>query len=160
MGTRSLTFIYDQDNTHLVTIYRQFDGYPDGHGKDLAALADRKIVNGIGAEFETSTHANGFGDLSAKILHALKERFMDGGIYIVGIKDAEGDLAGADYVYFIKPDGPMTEGWNTPMPQVAISGYEANYGDGEKSLGKKLFEFHPSKYEAWLEEYHAQMEYE
>lgn len=35
MGTRSITRIYDTDGTQLVEIYRQRDGYFEGHGKEL-----------------------------------------------------------------------------------------------------------------------------
>ena len=35
MGTRSITHIRDNDTT-LVTLYRQYDGYPSGMGVDLA----------------------------------------------------------------------------------------------------------------------------
>ena len=36
MGTRSLTFVYDEDGRKIINMYRQYDGYPSGHGKDLA----------------------------------------------------------------------------------------------------------------------------
>ena len=38
MGTRSLTYIKSEYNTedNIVCIYRQFDGYPSGHGIELA----------------------------------------------------------------------------------------------------------------------------
>jgi hypothetical protein len=35
MGTRSLTFVYDGDEP-MINMYRQFDGYPSGHGSELA----------------------------------------------------------------------------------------------------------------------------
>ena len=38
MGTRSLTYIYNQAEMPLVCIYRQYDGYPSGQGADLAKL--------------------------------------------------------------------------------------------------------------------------
>jgi len=50
MGTRALTFVYDGDKP-IVNLYRQYDGYPTGHGAELAQFLDGfKIVNGIGAE--------------------------------------------------------------------------------------------------------------
>ncbi len=65
MGTRSLTRFYDeQSDAVLVCIYRQYDGYPSGHGKDLAAfVAERKIVNGFGRSEQKL--ANGMGCLAA-----------------------------------------------------------------------------------------------
>ena len=47
MGTRSLTYVYDV-KTPVVCMYRQYDGYPSGHGQELAEfLFDGKLVNGI-----------------------------------------------------------------------------------------------------------------
>ena len=49
MGTRSLTFVYDGDEP-IVNMYRQFDGYPEGHGQELAEfLCSGKLVEGYSA---------------------------------------------------------------------------------------------------------------
>lgn len=50
MGTRSLTFVHDGDAAKPLTcMYRQYDGYPSGHGLELQQfLAPFKVVNGIG----------------------------------------------------------------------------------------------------------------
>ena len=48
MGTRCLTFVYDEAGDPLLNMYRQFDGYMSGHGAELAEfLHDRKLVNGL-----------------------------------------------------------------------------------------------------------------
>lgn len=46
MGTRSITkFI--EEGKEICGLYRQFDGYPEGHGKELAEfLQNMPIVNG------------------------------------------------------------------------------------------------------------------
>ena len=38
MGTRSLTYVYDDYsvNTPIMCMYRQYDGYPTGHGAELS----------------------------------------------------------------------------------------------------------------------------
>ena len=44
MGTRSLTFVYEkygQVQKPVVNMYRQFDGYPTGHGAELAEFLTR-----------------------------------------------------------------------------------------------------------------------
>lgn len=47
MGTRSLTLI-KEDGTDLVCFYKQYDGYPDGYGKELVEfLKSGTLVNGI-----------------------------------------------------------------------------------------------------------------
>lgn len=49
MGTRSLTFVYDEDGEKIVNMYRQMDGYPSGHGLELAEFLEPiTMVNGIG----------------------------------------------------------------------------------------------------------------
>jgi hypothetical protein len=52
-------------------IYRQYDGYPEGHGRDLAKLCDVTITNGIRLGKEAGT-ANGMGCLAAQIVMGLK----------------------------------------------------------------------------------------
>ena len=49
MGTRSLTvFNNEMDNSEIVVLYRQYDGYPTGHGRDLFSFLNNiEIVNGI-----------------------------------------------------------------------------------------------------------------
>mgnify|MGYP001311089395 CR=1 FL=1 len=80
MGTRSLTKVIetyqDKDNVtqkqNLICMYRQYDGYPTGHGKELAEfLADRTIVNGYGLG-ENKNQNNGMGCLSAELLSEFK----------------------------------------------------------------------------------------
>ena len=49
MGTRSLTFVYDEQGNKIINLYRQYDGYPTGHGQELAEfLNNQKMYNGAG----------------------------------------------------------------------------------------------------------------
>lgn len=84
MGTRSYTDIVEGDDV-ILRFYRQFDGYPSGHGVELAELADRVIVNGYGLNMTSKTHANGAGCLAAQIIATLKDGI--GGIYIMRPSD-------------------------------------------------------------------------
>jgi hypothetical protein len=89
MGTRSLTTFIDRytdektqkvKNIKIVTMYRQYDGYPKGHGMELAEfLAKGKMVNGISCT-ETETVFNGMGCLSAQVVAHFKNGA--GGIYL------------------------------------------------------------------------------
>ena len=88
MGTRSLTtFIetYQDENgkehkEKIVTMYRQYDGYPTGHGMELAEfLASGKLVNGFGLDTRT-LQFNGMGCLSAQVVAHFKEGV--GGFYL------------------------------------------------------------------------------
>ena len=65
MGTRSLTHFIERHteqpkdkrkkaivkDTEIVVMYRQYDGYPSGHGIDLSEfLSKGRLVNGISCE--------------------------------------------------------------------------------------------------------------
>jgi hypothetical protein len=75
MGTRSLTFVYDGDKP-IINMYRQYDGYPSGHGSELADfLKGFEIVNGHG-EVKPKI-ANGMGCLAAQLIANFKNRLAD-----------------------------------------------------------------------------------
>lgn len=99
MSTRSLTHIYEDDGkTILLTMYRHSDGYPEGHGADLAAFLDGiEIVNGL--SLNPKRVANGMPCLAAQVVAHFKDG--PGGIYIykAGAKDC-----GEEYTYHVKPN--------------------------------------------------------
>jgi hypothetical protein len=82
MGTRSLTTFISTwkdektgkvKNDKIVTMYRQYDGYPTGHGLQLAEFLNQgKLVNGIGSN-ETQLVFNGMGCLAAQVVANFKE---------------------------------------------------------------------------------------
>ena len=79
MGTRSLTFVYD-DNRPVINMYRQYDGYPSGHGQELAEfLLDGKMVNGIPVGSKERMF-NGMGCLAAQLVANFKKDA--GGFYL------------------------------------------------------------------------------
>jgi hypothetical protein len=87
MGTRSLTTFIEtykddsgkQKKQEIVTMYRQYDGYPTGHGLDLAQfLSKGKMVNGIG--LDDTIVFNGMGCLTAQVVAHFKDGA--GGIYL------------------------------------------------------------------------------
>jgi hypothetical protein len=97
MGTRSLTFVYDGD-VPVINIYRQFDGYPSGHGHELAQFLDSKtLVNGFGKQ--NSFEANGMGCLAAQLIVQLKHGV--GGIYIYPVSSTD---CFQDYEYHVYED--------------------------------------------------------
>lgn len=96
MGTRSLIHFKD-DNTILCTVYRQFDGYPEGRGKELADfLLSGRLVNGIPMDSKGRVW-NGMGCLAAQwIAH---EKGDDaGGVYM---REAGASDFGEEYTYEI-----------------------------------------------------------
>jgi len=95
MGTRALTFVYEGDKP-LVNLYRQYDGYPTGHGAELAQfLSEFYITNGISSG-ETRRTANGMGCLAAQVVAFFKESV--GGFYIHSVDATE---CGQDYEYHV-----------------------------------------------------------
>ena len=79
MATRSLTYVYDECKP-VVCMYRQFDGYPSGHGKELAEfLLSGKMVNGLGGD--EGRVFNGVECLAAQMVAHFKKE--PGGIYLV-----------------------------------------------------------------------------
>lgn len=92
MGTRSLTTFIDTfegknkkgeatvKKVKVVTMYRQYDGYPEGHGLQLAEfLAGGKMVNGISCN-ENGLVFNGMGCLAAQAVAHFKDG--PGGFYL------------------------------------------------------------------------------
>ena len=97
MGTRCLTFVYDGD-VPVINVYRQFDGYPSGHGHELAQFLDSKIlVNGF--TDKNAAQANGMGCLAAQLIVQLKHGV--GGIYIYPVSSTD---CFQDYEYHVYED--------------------------------------------------------
>jgi hypothetical protein len=97
MGTRSLTFVYDGDKP-IVNMYRQFDGYPTGHGQELAEfLLSGKMVNGYSDK--DAKQFNGMGCLAAQMIAHFKESV--GGFYIYSIDSTD---CWQDYEYHVYED--------------------------------------------------------
>jgi hypothetical protein len=101
MGTRSLTFVYEkygQIQKPVVNMYRQFDGYPTGHGAELAEfLNGGRLVNGL-IQTKTVDEAvyNGMGCLAASMVAHFKQ--TPGGFYIHPVEVTD---CGQDYEYHI-----------------------------------------------------------
>jgi len=93
MGTRSITHVYEQDTDTkpaqpIVSIYQQYDGYPEGVGATLCKFMEGlKIVNGMSGD--PVRVANGAGCFAAQLIAHLKK--APGGVYIYppGASDEE-----------------------------------------------------------------------
>jgi hypothetical protein len=98
MGTRSLTYVYN-DKTPVVCMYRQFDGYPSGHGSELAHFLNGfEIVNGYGVV--KPKLANGMSCLAAQMIAFFKVGV--GGFYLEPVE--LGQDCGQDYEYHVYRD--------------------------------------------------------
>ena len=96
MGTRSLTFVYE-DTQKVLCMYRQFDGYPSGHGRELATFLNGfvDVVNGIRIG-DTRKIANGMGCLAAQLVANFKAGVGGFYLYPTSTKDA-----GQEYEYHV-----------------------------------------------------------
>ncbi len=122
MGTRALTFVYDADRQPFLNLYRQYDGYIEGHGAELAEfLAGKKLVNGYGKE--STELANGMGCLAASLVAHFKETV--GGFYIHSVTETQ---CGQDYEYHVYED------------KVIVKGYPETYSLFERGKMVQRFE--------------------
>ena len=97
MATRSLT-IMKADGKEIAVLYRQYDGYPTGMGKDIVdCLRDKVVVNG----YSSNDHVNGGEDMAIQLISYLK------------LKDVQ--ESNARESLFPQGSGPHVEkGVNTP----------------------------------------------
>jgi hypothetical protein len=97
MGTRCLTHVMNVKGDPIVTLYRQFDGYQEGHGAELKAFLESQIMtNGLSSRDKNL--ANGMGCLAAKLVGHFKAE--PGKFYLY--KGGSSDL-GEDYTYTVYP---------------------------------------------------------
>lgn len=88
MGTRSKTSFYKRDynkavkiDTHIVSVYQQFDGYLSGVGQQiLDFLNGGELGNGIAGRPELGKFFNGIDCMAASFIAI--EKTNPGGLYI------------------------------------------------------------------------------
>jgi hypothetical protein len=100
MGTRCLTEVLEQNGDVIITLYRQFDGYPRGHGKELKDFLEGfHICNGIGIEQDRNRDiwANGMSCLAAQIVSHFKRGIGEFYLYKPGTRGVW-----EEYIYTIK----------------------------------------------------------
>lgn len=99
MGTRSTTLILDESNQPILNMYRQFDGYAKGHGKDMADyLKGMTVINGIGGGDNTK-NANGMGCLALQLVCHFKKKI--GNFYANNLAS---EKEGYHYTVYLKGD--------------------------------------------------------
>lgn len=94
MGTRCITAVKD-NGRDILAMYRQMDGYPSGHGAELARfLKGKRLINGIPCGKDVSMCFNGMGCLAASLVAHFKTGI--GFIYL-----QEPGVRGEYYVYTV-----------------------------------------------------------
>ena len=137
MGTRSLTvFQEEKGGDDIVVMYRQMDGYPTGHGDELAQfLKNGVIVNGLSmGDYRSRDRKlfNGMGCLAAAVVAHFKDGA--GSIYLYPAKSRG---CGEEYIYYIYPQNGKI--WLT---------VESAYGDNPTIYDGHINEFDGATIEA------------
>lgn len=119
MGPRALIKFTEQDGTEkpFACVYRQFDGYPEGLGADLAKiLKGRVLVNGFQ---DAATQLNGMGCLAAFVVAGLKEGC--GNVYLY---PADAVDCGEEFTYWLSPGVSHQEttpkGWTQEHHEIRL----------------------------------------
>ena len=129
MGTRSNTLIVEEGE-QLVNMYRQMDGYLEGHGAELLAFLEPiTMVDGINLHGDPS-QANGGECLAAQMIAYFKKGV--GNIYIDRPLLQQEDYVN-DFTYTIIPH--ITGGI-----QVTVHEYQDQIFDGTIPQFKKFIE--------------------
>ena len=144
MGTRSLTtFKEDHTDEEIVVLYRQFDGYPEGHGIDLFRFLNKmNMVNGI-AGGEKRKISNGMSCLAAQMVSYFKEE--PGGFYLYRADTRD---VGEEYIYTIYVNYDIDNNKREIMIKVENTSYDESF---ENKSMKEMFNGPIDNYKEWLE---------
>jgi hypothetical protein len=106
-------------------MYRQFDGYPSGHGKELSDfLFDGELTNGIPLGSQVKLF-NGMGCLAAQMVASFKKN--SGGIYLFPVeKDQD---AWQEYEYHIFEDKVIVYSGQGKDNNIIFSGSWADFAE-------------------------------
>lgn len=126
MGTRSLTYVYESYQTEhapVMCMYRQYDGYMEGHGLELAEfLAPYTVVNGLGVADDRKI-ANGMGCLAAQMVSHFKTEAGQFYLYAPVLNQD----AGQDYEYHVFNDKVVVYSVGSNNDNVVFDGTWAEF---------------------------------
>ena len=144
MGTRSLTtFKEDHNDEEIVVLYRQMDGYPEGHGIDLFRLLNNmNMVNGMSPKEKRKT-SNGMSCLAAQMVSYFKDE--PGGFYLYRADTRD---IGEEYVYTIYVNHNDDDNKNKIMVKVEKTAYDESF---ENKFMEEIFDGPVDNYKEWLE---------
>ena len=145
MGTRSLTtFKEDHTNEEIVVLYRQMDGYPEGHGIDLFRfLNNMNMVNGMKPQEKRKT-SNGMSCLAAQMIAYFKDE--PGGFYLYRADTRD---IGEEYVYTIYLDFvDNDDNERKIMIKVEKTSYDEDF---KNRFMEEIFDGQVDNYKEWLE---------
>ena len=124
MSTNALTII-TQNGSPIMTLYRHWDGYPTGHGKELVEfLAGFQITTS--RVDQPGKWANGAGCLAAQLVAHFKKGCGD--FYLLS-PTAENVY---EWAYYLD----IPSGWHGPAEDLVIQVYQFGDLDYSCSLGE------------------------
>ena len=145
MGTRSLTtFKEDHTDKEIVVLYRQYDGYPEGHGIDLFRFLNKmNMVNGMKPQEKRKT-SNGMSCLAAQMIAYFKDE--PGGFYLYRADTRD---IGEEYVYTIYLDFvDNDDNERKIMIKVEKTSYDEDF---KNRFMEEIFDGQVDNYKEWLE---------
>ena len=144
MGTRSLTtFKEDHTDEEIVVLYRQMDGYPEGHGIDLFRfLNNMNMVNGMSPGEKRKT-SNGMSCLAAQMVSYFKDE--PGGFYLYRADTRD---VGEEYIYTIYVNHDIDNNEREIMIRVEKTAYDESF---ENKSMEEMFDGPTDNYKEWLE---------
>ena len=145
MGTRSLTtFKEDHTDEEIVVLYRQYDGYPEGHGIDLFRFLNKmNMVNGMKPQEKRKT-SNGMSCLAAQMIAYFKDE--PGGFYLYRADTRD---IGEEYVYTIYLDFvDNDDNERKIMIKVEKTSYDEDF---KNRFMEEIFDGQIDNYKEWLE---------
>lgn len=105
MATRA-SIIMSENGKPMMAVYKHWDGYPNGLGKELQEIIDGgKLTNGLSGSPKIGEAFNGAGCLFASIIALLKKG--PGDVYVTNLEDV--GSAGEEYIYTINVNDKETE---------------------------------------------------
>jgi len=97
MSTNCCTVVKNEQDEVLLVMRRHWDGYPEGHGIELAEfLASKNVVDGLTLDQDKSKIANGIECLAAQIVAHFKKE--PGGFYLSSFESLDSEW---DYSYTV-----------------------------------------------------------
>lgn len=142
MGTRSVTRVFEGD-TEVCTIYRHWDGYPEGHGAWLIeALEGKTAVNGwcSAATKPKQDLLNGAGRAAGYLIAKLYNDGHNPDVLPTGTKDAD-----QDYEYHVKMptiaaiDAAKPAAYDGLPIGIECFHVEGGWGDRPRTLTREPF---------------------
>jgi len=98
MGTRSLTIIQNKIGLDVAVLYRQMDGYPSEHGRELLEFLKGKIlISGFSNSDIGGNKFNGINCLAASIVAYFKKEIGMFYLHPANTRDC-----GEEYRYFVR----------------------------------------------------------